>query len=249
MVSQMRLPIWLALLFIPWPSAAWDTAPHQRITKAALDTLPKRFLDRFGTESGPLVEIYCLYPDRYLEMDRYGFVRQSPGPRSVAEIRRFCVRPDGQPVHGASGDRDEDTASLVFLFQGITANLAQKRPDEAAKYAGVLSHFIADSLSPPHSVDPEELLEMAGGVNVHSTIERSVPELSLGGRAPRSAGVAAVLDQCYAGARQNRTDLRNMVRAARQRDEQTLDGYRLRAGTRAAEILADALYTLLGTEQ
>ena len=35
-----------------------------------------------------------------------------------------------------------------------------------------------------------------------------------------------------------------MVKAARARDERTLDAYRLRAGTRAAEILADALYTL-----
>ena len=35
-----------------------------------------------------------------------------------------------------------------------------------------------------------------------------------------------------------------MVKAAFAHDEQTLNEYRLRAGTKAAEILADALYTL-----
>ena len=35
-----------------------------------------------------------------------------------------------------------------------------------------------------------------------------------------------------------------MVKAAGLHEEQTLDEYRLRAGRKAAEILADALYTV-----
>jgi hypothetical protein len=54
-----------------------------------------------------------------------------------------------------------------------------------------------------------------------------------------------ILDQCYSGAERNRSDLPAMVTAASAHDEQTLNTYRLRAGTRAAEILADALFTLL----
>jgi len=246
----MRLPVCLALLLVPWPSTAWDTAPHQRITKAALDTMPRRFLDRLGTEATPLVEIYCIYPDRYEEMEHFGFVRKSPGPRTVAEIRQYCVRADGRPVHGATGDRDVDTGSLVFLFERILTNLSGNRPAEAAKYAGVLSHFIADSHSPPHAVAPEELLDLAEGVNVHSAIERSLPEFTLRGRVPHEAGAhiltaaGAILEQLYAGAAQNRKNLPSIVKAACGRDERAMDVYRLRAGTRAAEILADALYTL-----
>ena len=160
----MRLPLWLALLLFPCPSVAWDTVPHQKITRAALETLPKSILNPLGAEALPLVEIYCLYPDRFLEMTEFGFVRNSPGPRTAAEIRPYCVRPDGQPVHGATGDRDQDTASLLFLFERIASNFARNRPAEAAKYAGVLSHFIADSLSPPHAVAPEELL-LANGTD------------------------------------------------------------------------------------
>ena len=251
----MRLPVSLALLLVPWPSNAWDTVPHQRITKAALDTMPKRPLDRLGTEAASLVEIYCIYPDLYEEMEHFGFVRRGPGPRSVAEIRQYCVRGDGRPVHGATGDREVDTGSLVFLFEHIVTNLSGNRPAEAAKYAGVLSHFIADSLSPPHAIDPEELLDLAGGVNVHSAIERSLPEFTLGDRAPHQAGtqvlteIEAILDQVYAGAAQNRKDLPAMVKAVRSHDERALDGFRLRAGTRAAEILADALYLFFRTAE
>ena len=69
-------------------------------------------------------------------------------------------------------------------------------------------------------------------------------------RVPRIAGghlveaAEAILDQCYSGAERNRKDLPSMVKAAFAHDEQTLNEYRLRAGTKAAEILADALYTL-----
>ena len=251
----MRLPLWLALLLFPCPSVAWDTVPHQKITRAALETLPKSILNPLGAEALPLVEIYCLYPDRFLEMTEFGFVRNSPGPRTAAEIRPYCVRPDGQPVHGATGDRDQDTASLLFLFERIASNFARNRPAEAAKYAGVLSHFIADSLSPPHAVAPEELLELAGGSSVHSALERSLPEFSLHGRAPLRAdahlrpAAAAVLDRCYTGAGRNRKDLPSMITALRQQDEPALDAFRLRAGTLAAEILADAFLTAFGTER
>ncbi|HEY2015718.1 MAG TPA: hypothetical protein VGH38_19580 [Bryobacteraceae bacterium] len=247
----MRPLISLALLAFPWPLTAWDTLPHQKITWAALDSLPPDILDSWGREVEPLVSIYCMYPDRYTEMDRFGFVRKSRGPRTAAEIRLYCVRPDGQPIHGATGDRDLDTASLVYLFERIVTSISVNRPGEAARYAGVLSHFIADSLSPPHSVDPEELLGMADGRNVHSDIERSMPEFTLSARQPRILGehlvpaARAMLEQCYAGAERNRKELPAMVKAACARDERTLDTYRLRAGTRTAEILADALYSLV----
>lgn len=251
----MRLLVWL-LVLVGLPCRAWDTPPHQRITKAALDALPKAYLGRLGSEVKPLIEIYCIFPDRYEEMERFGFVRNSPGPRDVSEIRSYCVRPDGQHIHGATGDREMDTGSIVFLFERIFGNLSENRSAEAARYAGVLSHFIADSLSPPHSVGADQLLEMtpkpaqAERINIHATIERSLPEFTLGDRAPRMlAGhlvpaAEAVITLCDAGAEQNRKDLPSMVKAASFHDEQALNEYRLRAGRKAAEILADALYSL-----
>jgi hypothetical protein len=247
---------WLALFCAAGPCRAWDTAPHRKITRAALEALPARFVNRLGGEATPLVEIYCIYPDRYEEMESFGFVRKSAGPRDIAEIRPYCVRPDGQTVHGATGDREKDTGSLVYLLERMLTNLARSRPGEVARYAGVLSHFVADSLSPPHAVNADELLEMTPApareerINIHAAIERSLPEFTLGKRAPRLLGThlvpaaEAILAECYAGAGRNAADLPLMVKAASARDEKTLNEYRLRAGTRAAEILADALFTL-----
>jgi hypothetical protein len=251
----MRLVMSVVLPAVLWPLQAWDTGPHQRITKAALDTLPKRYLSRLGPEIVPLVELYCMYPDRYLEMERFGFVRKSEGPRSASEIRVYCVRPDGQPIHGASGDRESDLGSVIYLFERVMTSLAENRPSAAARYAGVLSHFIADSASPPHSVDAQELNALlpgpAAGLNLHSAIERSLPELTLGGRLPRPpnphllAAGEAIVRECYAVAERNRTDLPEIVRAADARDEAKLNVYRLRAARRAAEIFADALNAVL----
>lgn len=237
------------------PCRAWDTAPHQMITRAALDALPKSLLSRLGSEVEPLVTLYCIFPDRYEEMEHYGFVRNSPGPRSASEIRVYCVRPDGYPVHGATGDRETDMASLVYVLEGIITNLSQQRPAEAARYMGVLAHFIEDSLSPPHSVSPEELLDLTQRIapgtrgNIHSALEKSIPEFTLRDRTPRPISgsvrtiATTILDQCYAGAAMNQENLPAMVKAATGNDEPALNEHRLRAGKTAAQILANVLST------
>lgn len=255
----MRTPLSLSLLVFAGASQgyAWHTEPHVRITQAALDTLPPQLRSALGSESSALAESYCMQPDRYVEMERFGFVRKSPGPRTAAEIRVYCVRPDGAEVHSASFDRDHDLASLIYLFERIASSLSAKQPAEAARYMGTLSHFIADSLSPPHSVPADDLLALqppspsGAPVDVHAAIERTLPALSLGRRSPRIVGnhltdaAENVLNRVYAAAAQNRKDLPVMVRAACAGDQSVLDGYRRRAGTAAAELLADALFTLL----
>jgi hypothetical protein len=232
----------------------WDTVPHRKITQAALDALPESVSGRFGAALAPLVQTYCIYPDNYLEIVQYGFKRRD-GPRSAEEIRAYCVRPDGTSIHGMTGDRRSDAASVRFLLEGVAGCLRKASPDEAARFAGVLSHFIADSLSPPHAISSERLQSMAerffevGNLNVHSAIERSMPDITLPRRpAPRALSLSelaqAVLRDCSAGADDNRKDLYLMIQAAAARNEASLDPYRLRAGTRASGILADTLYAL-----
>ena len=234
--------LWLLLLLVGGTCNAWDSTPHKQITKAALDTVPKALLARFGAETKPLIELYCLYPDRYQEMSVHGFVRKSEGPKDISEIAPYCERPDGEVIHGASGEWERDAGSLVYLFERILTSLSEKRPADAAQFAGVLSHFIEDSLSPPHA---------GTDVKFHGLIERSVPAFTLGARAPKMAGdhllpaAKSIFDQIYAEAERNRADLPAITAAAEVNDGQALDTYRLRSGRRAAEILADTLFTLL----
>jgi hypothetical protein len=224
--------------------SAWDTVPHQQITRAALDALPRHLSGCFGAEADSLVRIYSMLPDRYLEIQRYGFVRNSPGPRTAAEISAYCVRPDGVAIHGASFDREMDTASIVFLFERILTAFAADDTPAAAKYAGVLSHFVGDTLSPPHANTD------ACDARLHAIIERSLPSFALAERPRRAPGeplvnaVTAVIDRCYAGAARNRSELPAMIEIASRLNGRGLDPYRLRAGQDAAAILADALNAL-----
>lgn len=234
---------------------AWDTAPHRAITKAALDAMPERLRSQLGDEAPHLIRIYCMLPDRYVEMERFGFARNSPGPREASEIEAYCARPDGSQIHSATWDRDEDLKSLVYLFERILSSLSEKRPAEAARFMGTLSHFIADSLSPPHAVSPDELQAMAPAGseqrNWHALMERSLPAFTLDERKTQAAGtgimdsVSSILERVYTAGERNRKDLPSMMRAAPDKDERALDAYRLRAGRAAAGILADTLYTLL----
>jgi len=242
-IGRLSVKCLIACLALAGSALAWDTAPHQKITQAALDSLPAKLRSRLGLEAVTLGQLYCMLPDRYLEMEKYRFVRKSDGPKSADEIRAYCVRPDGEAVHSASFRREEDLASVIFLFDGILRSLSEDRTADAAKYMGTLAHFVEDSLSPPHSA--VEFIEM------HGVIEQSVPTFSLAGRPARPLAAhvieaaEALLDRCYAAAEQNRKDLTLMVTAAKAGDEQTLNRFRLRAGRAAAELLADVYCTLL----
>jgi hypothetical protein len=233
----------------------WATLPHRAITQAALDTLPAPLRARIAADEALLIESYCMLPDRYVETEQFGFTRKGPGPRDLSELRIYCVRPDNVAVHSASWDRDDDLASLVYIFERVLTSLAEKRHDDAAKYMGTLSHFLEDSLSPPHAIGADELQAVAPPGQtahaLHNALESSVPGFSLAGRAPHSAGqglveaATSILDRCYAAAAENRKNLRAMVRAVPAADARTLDRNRLRAARAAAELLADSLYTLL----
>jgi hypothetical protein len=241
----------LALL-LPVPAAAWDTLPHQRITRAALDSLPQAMRARIAPEFENIAEIYCMYPDRYAEMSEYGFVRRSPGPKTAEEIRRYCVRDDGEALHSASWDADEDMGSLLFLSERILQNLKDGRTEEAAKYIGVLAHFIEDSYSPPHSVSGVELERLAGGdaARVHGPLEREVPVFTLRLRVRRVPGkgilesIEAIRGRLHAGGAANRKQLPALIRAFDSGDKATLDAARLRTARAAAELFADTLFTL-----
>jgi hypothetical protein len=150
-----------------------------------------------------------------------------------------------RPLHGITGDPDVDLASLVYLLERIDSHLIDGRTADAAKFAGVLAHFIGDSLSPPHAAGVEAISH-----ETHAAIERSLPPFTLEDRVPHRAGphiveaAEAILDACYRGALQNSRGLPQMAAAVASHDEIVLNRYRLRSGRAAAEILSDALVTV-----
>ena len=226
------------------PGLAWDVAPHRAITKAALDAVEPSVARRLAPHTKDLLETYVLLPDRCRD-----FTEQ---PDAV-ELKPFCLRPDGNTVHSATFDPDEDLGSLVYLYERILTAESTKKEKELAMYVGVLAHFIEDSLSPPHSITGEELEEMAPEIKwIHQKLERAVPAFAIERRKPQvgAANMFELLEsfvvRLHEAAARNRGALPGMIAALKAGDEKALDPVRLRAAKDTAELLADTLNAMLG---
>ncbi|GEM_PF-6553114 len=237
----MRTAVVLLLFFLfSGCASAWDTTPHRAMTRAALDSLPPAYRAQIAPEIPSILETWCMLPDRYAELVNFGFRRNSPGPKTVEEMQPYCVRPDGETIHSATWDRDEDLASLVFLYMRIASALHDKHPAEAVRYIGVLAHFLEDSLSPPHAAaQPRE---------IHAALEHEVPALRT--PQPHSAGAhiveaaEAILDRLYAAADLNRKNMPAMVEAVSAKNQPALIALCRAPAQSAADLLADSLLTL-----
>ncbi len=233
----------LVLLLAAGPAGAWEGGPHRIMTRAALASLPAARLAAFGSELNALAETYCMLPDYYAAMLHYGFRAPRPAPQSLDEAVPYCLRPDREPVHSAAWDRRDDLASLLFLYERILDALRHRRPAEAARYAGVLAHFLEDSLSPPHVVGQPP--------DVHAALEKRIPPLSLAGRSPRLAGAGvvpaaeAILNRLYAAADINRGNMPALLQAHARKDQNAIAALCFEPARAAAELVADSLYTLL----
>jgi hypothetical protein len=234
------------------PVCAWNDPVHRQITTAAIMSVPARMRNKLSPEAENLIKRYCLYPDIY------------GNPESSAEqrapIRKYCVKPDGKPVHNVTWQRDEDLDSLEYVLRGIIDSLRDGKIAAAAQYAGVLAHFLEDSTCPGHAFIPmdgplnfmKELLPPPPAmkeIRLHPFIEASAPQFTLRGRVPQLAGRSVpeaagnLLDQTYAVIRYNRAHLVQIVQAVYAKDNATLNGYRLKAEVAGAKLLADAYYT------
>ena len=218
------------------------------ITAVALASLPESQREFWKPETEPLTREYCLYPDIYAN---------APATRKD-EMRRYCETPDGRPVHNVTWNRKLDAESLTFVFKGLIASIHAKDVAAAARYAGVLAHFIEDSTCPAHALMPNDsqlnLLKdlvpppaEAANIKLHTVIEHSSPSVDLKGRRPEILGATpeaiaeAVLDRIYAGVRVNRSHLIVLAQAAYKDDQAGMDTYRLIGATAGTTILSDAL--------
>lgn len=239
----MRLVRFLLHFAASLAAFAWEGGPHRIITRAALDSLPSAHRAAFGEHLEALAQTHCMLPDYYAAMLQAGFRAPLPAPQSLDDALPYCLRPDREPVHSATWDRAEDLASLVFLSERFLDALRSRRPAEAARYAGVLAHFLEDSLSPPHVVGQPP--------DIHRALERRIPPLTLSGRAPRLAAprlvpaAEAILNRLYAAAEINRRNMPALLAALDRKDQGAITNLCLPPARAAAELLADALFTLL----
>jgi hypothetical protein len=248
----MNIPRVLAACWLLCPGClAWHRTVHTQIGRGAFDSLPAQVRQRWAGVAARLLTEYSLYPD---------LIAGAEEPEASA-LAAYVVKADGKPIHNITWEPDDDLRSLQFSLRGITSAMRDGNPDSAAKHAGVLAHFLADSTCPAHALIPadsalESMRERFAPPDkqemlLHPAIERSAPAFDLAGRAPRKAGdtveqaAEVLLEQCYAIVRRNRENLETMVKAVYAGDLATADRLRLEAARRGAELVADAWYTAL----
>jgi hypothetical protein len=230
---------------------AWHFPVHEQITRCAIASLPLTMQQMWAPVAEQIARRYSLYPD---------LIQGAKGPELQA-MHRYCIKPDGKPIHNITWQPEDDLRSLAFSLDGIVDATRAGEIERSAKHAGVLAHFLQDSTCPAHALIPADSalrsmmdrfappgkLEM----KLHPAIERSAPSIDLAGRAPRRAGVTvpqvaeALLERCYVIVRGNREKLDVLVQAVYAGDEATVDRMRREAARSAAELVADAYYSAL----
>ena len=173
-------------------------------------------------------------------------------------MKVHCETPGGRVIHNVTCNREDDIESLVYLLNGIIADLRRDDLAGAARYMGTLAHLIQDSTSPAHAADLrliQELLPPPGSppyasrvdavgqkLGLHAAIELTTEPFRLK-RPARIAGKSvaeaaiAVLNRCYAIIRDNRAHLLEMVRATYTDDRPVMERLRSRAAKEIIWIL------------
>ncbi len=163
----------------------------------------------------------------------------------------------GKQIHNVTWDKSSDVESVQYLFEGMIASLRAGDSSATARYAGTLAHLLEDSLSPAHAMDLRLLQELvpppesARKLYVHAPMEISCPDFTLGDRAPRRLGktvpeaAKATVESTYARIRKIRGTVIELIQAVYREDTAGMDRLRLVAAQSAAELYADALYSVL----
>jgi hypothetical protein len=229
------------------PCQGWHGPVHDMITRAAIRSLPPDMRAQLAAHERMLAEWYSIYPDAYRGMD----------DEKQTAMQPYCETAAGRPIHNVTWRMREDLGALEHSLHGMMEALKSGQTEAAAKHAGVLSHFLADSTCHAHALVPMDspLTSVypppAGkeSVPLHRLMEASAPDFTLNGRKPQPAGASVseaasnLLARCYRAIRENREELDAMAKATYENDRATMDRMRRRSAAAGAALVSDAFYT------
>ncbi|MCX7826074.1 MAG: hypothetical protein N2689_11020 [Verrucomicrobiae bacterium] len=151
---------WNALLtfvFCSGDAFAWG-GEHERITQAAIETLPQSDRDCIGPEQAALAGLYCTFPDK--NWPCYGEwgggvgdprLPRFPDTRREWDISFYCgwdpVLRQGKPYPHAPPHSCDAAAALV---QKTVESLREGRHEDGIRFLGAALHYVQDSGSFPH---------------------------------------------------------------------------------------------------
>ncbi|WP_170266870.1 NPCBM/NEW2 domain-containing protein [Brevifollis gellanilyticus] len=249
-----RITLITALLIpalMPHEAQAWGQ-PHLAITKAALDTLPSWQKDLLGPEFKDLSAKHCLIPDNVYtdkENAKYAAMESSPGEVYL------------QKLHLPQAEQTVNRESLRYFMEKAVTSFKAGKVNEAARYMGTICHVLEDFGSPSHTIPGDNqftLLQqfmpsttVMEGKLLHGPIENGDFTVSIEGYQPRLLGTSIeeaswrLLHRVHEGIINARSTTLPIIQALYAGDDQAKLTQQLKAATKDAQIVADAMHTIL----
>ena len=231
--------------------SAWGQ-PHLAITKAALEVLPAWQKETLGSELTPLGDNYCLIPDHvYTDKENAKFASMESMPGEVYVKK----------LHLPTPEQGENLETFRYFMDKAVEAFKAGQVGEAARYMGTICHVIEDFGSPSHTVPGDNMFtllqqfmppsEKMKDQLLHGPIENGTFDVSIKDYQPRLLGVTVeeaswrLLHRVHEGTINARSTTVPIIQALYAGDDDAVLKHQLKAATVDAQIVADALYTLI----
>ncbi len=240
------------LLAITTPSLVFGWGePHHAITRAALDVLPAWQKEALGGELTQLGDNYCLIPDHvYTDKENAKYAKMESAPKEVY-LRILHVPTQQAEYHEV----------MRYFMERAVAALRDGKMGDAARYMGTMCHQIEDYGSPAHTVPRDNMFtllqqflppsEAMKGQLMHGPIENGDFKVSIEGYKPALLGTTVneaawrLMHRVHEGIINARSTTVPIIQALYKEDKEAVVKHQLRAATVDAQVVADAVYTIL----
>ncbi|WP_395718287.1 NPCBM/NEW2 domain-containing protein [Prosthecobacter sp.] len=239
------------LLFAPQRAWSWGQ-PHHAITKGALETLPTWQKELLGAEFEALAAKHCMIPDNvYSDKTNAKFAAMESSPGEVYL----------QKLHLPQAEQIVNRETLRYFMQKAVDSIKAGKISDAARYMGTICHLIEDFGSPSHTVPGDNqftLLQqfmpptpVMEGKLLHGPIENGDFAVSIADYHPQLLGTSVeeaswrLLHRVHEGIINARSTTVPIMQALYAGDAASVEKHQLRAATKDAQIVADAMHTIL----
>lgn len=248
----MRQLAFATLFAITTPSLVFGWGePHRAITRAALEVLPIWQKEVLGGELTQLGDNYCLIPDHvFTDKENARFAKMESAPNEV--YLKILHLPTQQP---------EYLEVMRYFMEQAVASLRNGKMGDAARYMGTVCHQIEDYGSPSHTVPGDNMFTLLQqflpptdamkGQLMHGPIENGDFMVSIEGYQPALLGTTVneaawrLMHRVHDEILNARTTTVPIIQALYREDKESVVKHQLRAAVMDAQVVADAVYTML----
>ena len=225
--------------------------PHHAITRGALEVLPAWQKTLLGEEFTKLGDNYCMIPDNvFTDKENAKFAKMESVPNEV--YLKILHLPTQQA---------EYLEVLRYFMDKAVSALREGKTGDAARYMGTICHTLEDYGSPSHTVPGDNMFtllqqfmpptDVMKDQLMHGPIENGDFTVSIAGYKPALLGTGVneaswrLMHRLHEGILNARSTTVPIIKALYAEDKEAVVKHQLRAATVDAQVVADALFTML----